>query len=90
MKRSVKATNAIEAKVITDNYLKWLSPKRCMKLFNPKDIEGLGIIAYNLSYKIGAGSYYYGVECKVFTSDVIRIHIIHGVLEYCKRLKETA
>lgn len=85
MKQSVKATNAMEAKILTDKYIKWLSPKRCFKLFS-KDVTILHITAHNISYKIGASAYYYGIECRLFCSEIIHLHILDGVIKYNKKI----
>lgn len=83
-----KATNAVEAKILVDKYLNWLSPKRCASLFR-QDIC-LGVLSSDISYRIGSSAYYYGIECKQLCSEVIRLHIINGCISNnYKRIKET-
>lgn len=86
MKTKVKATNAAEAKVITDRYIKWLSPKRCVNLIKKHEDKTISVIAFNQAYEIGANSYYYDVALRDFPSDVICRHLINGIYTYSKML----
>ncbi len=82
------ATNAMEAKTIVDNFLLSLTDEVCFKLMSAAMAnDKIYQMPYNISYAIGASSYYYGAECKVFCSDHISITILNKGFKHIKTLQ---
>jgi len=87
MKTVTKATNAQEAKIITDKWLSKMHYTNCVRFFRSKRAKELGveIHAYRKAYEIGACSYYYGSECKNFPSDIIMIELTNKIFDHVKK-----
>lgn len=82
------ATNAMEAKIIVDNFLSSLTDQDCFKLMSASmTFDKIYQMPFNISYAIGASSYYYGAECKVFCSDQISITILNRGFKYIKTIQ---
>lgn len=79
------ATNAMEAKIIVDTFLTSLTDEDCFKLMSASmAFDKIYQMPFNISHAIGASSYYYGAECKVFCSDQISITILNRGFKHIK------
>lgn len=81
------ATNAMEAKIIVDNFLASLTDEQCFKLMSASmTFDKIHVMPHNISYAIGASSYYYGSECKVFCSEHINITLLNRGFKHIKSI----
>lgn len=81
----------MEAKIIVDGFLSSLTDEQCANLaFKSIENDAIHTMPFRISYAIGASSYYYGAECKIFCSDHISCTLFNRGFNHINKLKETA